>query len=111
MKRYDVRVTIQAQEDVFSYAKYIRDELLNPQAAEKFVNDMRKAVNSLDSMPKRNPLVDEEPWHSMSVYKMVARGYLVYYWIEENTAQVHVTGVVYGRRSQIDQLADMDFEQ
>lgn len=111
MKRYEVRLTTQAQEDIFSYAEYVRDELLNPQAARKFVLDMRKAVNSLETMPQRNPLMDEEPWHSMSVHKMAVRGYLVYYWVEEETAQVHVTGIVYGRRNQMDQLADMDFEQ
>ena len=111
MKQYEVRLTTQASGHILDYAGYIQNELLNPQAAGRFVNDIRAAVKSLSQMPQRNPLVDEEPWRSMGIYKLVVRGYLVYYWIDDETEIVHVTGVVYGKRNQINQLADMDFEQ
>lgn len=109
MKKYTVKMTLQAQEQVLAYAEYIQNELMNPQAARKFVNDMRKAVKSLADMPQRNPLTEEEPWRSMGIHKMAVRGYIVYYWIEEETETVHVTGVVYERRNQINILSDMDF--
>lgn len=111
MKQYEVRSTIQANEHVLDYAEYIQNELFNPQAARKFVNDIRAAVKSLSQMPQRNPLTEEEPWRSMGIHKMVVGGYIVYYWIEEDAGVVHVTGVVYGKRNQIEQLADIDFEQ
>lgn len=111
MKQYEVRSTIQANEHVLDYAEYIQNELFNPQAARKFVNDIRAAVKSLSQMPQRNPLTEEEPWRSMGIHKMVVRGYIVYYWIEEDAGVVHVIGVVYGKRNQIEQLADIDFEQ
>lgn len=111
MKQYEVRLTTQANEHVLDYAEYIQNELLNPQAARKFINDIRAAVKSLSQMPQRNPLTDEEPWRNMGIRKMVVRGYIVYYWIEEGSKIVHVTGVVYGKRNQTEQLADIDFEQ
>ena len=111
MKQYEVRSTKQANDHVLDYAEYIQNELLNHQAARKFVNDIRIAVKSLNQMPQRNPLTEEEPWRSMEVRKMVVRGYIVYYWIEEEIKVVHVIGVVYGKRDQAKQLADMDFEQ
>lgn len=110
MKQYQVRMTVQAEENILEYAEYIMTELLNPQTAVKFVEDMRLAVKSLSFMPQRNPLVDEEPWRKMGIYKMVVRGYIIYYWVDNEMETVHVTGVVYGKRNQEEQLTAMDFE-
>lgn len=41
---------------------------------------------------------------------MVARGYLVYFWVEEQMETVHVVAVIYGRRDQLAQLLKMDSE-
>lgn len=79
MRRYTVRLTKQASNQILEYAAYIRNELLNPQAARKFVKELHEAVAGLDTMPQRHPLLEEEPWHSQGVRKMVARGYLVYF--------------------------------
>ena len=111
MKQYEVRSTKQANDHVLEYAEYIQNVLLNPQAARKFVNDIRMAVKGLNQMPQRNPLTCEEPWRSMDIRKMEVRGYIVYYWIDEENKVVHVTGVVYGKRDQIEQLANIDCEQ
>lgn len=110
MERYEVRVSTQAREDILSYTEYIRDELLNRQAAEKFVRDMWTAIKSLDHMPKRCPCTEEEPWHSLEVRKLIVRGYYIYYWIDEEAHTVTATGVVYGRMDQVKQLARMDFD-
>ncbi len=110
MKQYQVRMTVQAEDNILEYAEYIKTELMNPQAAAKFVEDMRSAVKSLSLMPQRNPLTDEEPWRKMGIYKMVVRGYLIYYWVDHETETVHVTSVVYGKRNQAEQLAAMDLE-
>lgn len=110
MNQYAVRMTLQAEEHVLKYAEYIKYELMNPQAAVKFVNDMREAINSLARMPQRNPLTDEEPWRDMGFRKMTVRGYIIYYWIEDAAAIIHVTGIVYEKRNQAEQLAVMDLE-
>lgn len=111
MKLYKVRMTKQANEHVLSYADYIQNILLNPQAARKFVNDIRAAVKSLGYMPQRNPLIEEEPWRSRGIHKMAVRGYIIYYYVQEESETVLVFGIVYGKRNQIEQLTDMNFEQ
>lgn len=90
------------------YASYIQNELLNPQAAIKFVKDLREAIAGLDTMPQRHPQLEEEPWRRQGVRKMLIRGYLVDFWVEEQTAVVHVIAVIYGRRDQFAQLQKMD---
>lgn len=37
MKKYQVKVTLQANEQLLEYALYIQNELYNPQAAKKFL--------------------------------------------------------------------------
>ena len=110
MKQYTVMLTKQASNQILEYAAYIQNELLNPQAARKFVKDLREAVAGLDTMPQRHPLLEEEPWRNQGVRKMVARGYLVYFWVEEQMETVHVVAVIYGRRDQLAQLLKMDSE-
>ncbi len=109
MKKYEVRSTTQANKHILDYAEYIQDELLNPEAARKYVNDIRTALKSLCEMPQRNPLT-EEPWRSKGIHKMMVRGYIIYYWIEENAGVVYVIGIVYEKRNQIEQLAEMDLK-
>lgn len=108
MKQYTVMLTTQASNQILEYASYIQNELLNPQAAKKFVKDLREAIAGLDTMPQRHPLLEEEPWRSQGVRKMIVRGYLVYFWINEQTAVVQVIAVIYGQRDQLAQLLKMD---
>ena len=108
MKQYTVMLTTQASNQILEYASYIQNELLNPQAAKKFVKDLREAIAGLDTMPQRHPQLEEEPWRSQGVRKMIVRGYLVYFWINEQTAVVHVIAVIYGQRDQLAQLLKMD---
>lgn len=69
MKQYEVRVTAQAENHMLEYAEYIQNELVNPQAAVKFIKDIQKAVSSLAQMPQRNPLTDEEPFaHGFRIF-------------------------------------------
>lgn len=55
-------------------------------------------------------LTEEEPWHSMGIHRMTVGEYLVYFWIDEPEKKVQVTAVVYGRRDQREQLANMEME-
>ena len=108
MKQYTVMLTTQASNQILEYASYIQNELLNPQAVRKLVKDLREAIAGLDTMPQRHPQLEEEPWRSQGVRKMIVRGYLVYFWINEQTAVVHVIAVIYGQRDQLAQLLKMD---
>ena len=61
-------------------------------------------------MPFRHQLVDEEPWKTEGVRRVIVKNFYVYYWTNEEKEEVHVTAVVYGRRDQVKQLEEMDME-
>lgn len=110
MKKYQVKVTLQANEQLLEYALYIQNELYNPQAAQKFLEDIHNAVDNLDHSPNRHPLTEEEPWHSMGIRMAVVRGYLVYFWVDDETDTVHVIAVIYEKRDQAEQLSKINIE-
>ena len=110
MEEYEVRITPQAREQIAEYALYIRDELLSPMAANKYVQDMYKAIRSLSAMPKRLNLIAEEPWRTEGVRKLITRGYYIYFWIDESQNTVTVFGVVYGKMEQVNQLLNLELK-
>ena len=61
-------------------------------------------------MPKRHSLVDEEPWRSEGVRKIVVKNFLIYFWVDDENMRVQVTAVIYAKRNQLVQLAKMDWE-
>ena len=107
---YQVKITEQAQEQMWKIAHYIAVELAAPDAALRLLDVLEDAIASLTQFPNRIPLTEEEPWHSQGVHKMPIKNFLVYFWVDEDACKVQVTAVIYDRRDQIQQLSQMDME-
>lgn len=75
-------LTKQASDQILEYAAYIQNETINPQAARKFVKDLREAVAGLDTMPQRHRLLEEKRggvnasarWSSVNIWFVFGRG-------------------------------------
>lgn len=59
------------------------------------MDKLEKSIMALTEFPERYQLIDEEPWRSESVRKIVVNNFLVYYWINTQERKVHVTAVIY----------------
>lgn len=64
-------------------------------------------IGSLAHMPARNRWVDQEPWHSCDVHKIIVKNFYVYFRIDEPASTVFVLMVIYDRRSQLKALSHM----
>ena len=64
----------------------------------------------MSSFPKKHALIDEEPWRTEGVRKIVVKNFLIYYWVDDDNNRVQVIAVIYSRRDQIRQLSNMDME-
>lgn len=109
--QYEVKLTPQAVEQIQETVSYISHILLEPEIARRWVDFLQQEISSLNSMPARFPLTEEEPWHSYGIRKMTVKNFLVYYWIDEEKKAVTVTAVIYGRRDQLAALLDMHFHE
>lgn len=89
-------------------AHYISYDLMAPEAADNLLDDLKASILKLSVLPKKYPLIEEEPWRSEGVRKIVVKNFLVYYWIDEEYNKVQVTVVIYSKRDQIKQLKNME---
>ena len=105
--RYEVKLTAQAIEQIEETIQYISKILLAPEIARKWADVLQCKIGELDSMPSRYPLIEEEPWRTKGIRKMLVKNFLVYYLVDEENKTVWVTAVIYGRRDQISALLDM----
>ena len=107
---YQVKLTNNALSQLKDAIAYISKVLLEPEIARRWSERIKKEILSLDHMPFRYPLVDEAPWRAEGIRKMAVENFIVYYWVNEKTATVWITAVVYGRRDQLSVLRNMPKE-
>lgn len=106
--KYEIKVTRQVLEQMREIAHYISYDLMAPEAADNLLDDLKASILKLSVLPKKYPLIEEEPWRSEGVRKIVVKNFLVYYWIDEEYNKVQVTAVIYSKRDQIKQLKNME---
>lgn len=71
MNEYEVRVTRQALEQIKEIVHYISNDLMAPDAAHNLPDKMKAEITKLSSFPKKHDLIDEEPWRTEGVRKVV----------------------------------------
>lgn len=104
VKQYEVVILPEAQEDIRSIVLYIATDLQAVDAALGLEEAFQQAIRSLNKMPERYQAVDEEPWHSANVRRMVVENFYVYYWVLKSEPKVEVLTVMYIARDQREQL-------
>lgn len=110
MKEYEVRVTRQALKQMKEIVHYISNDLMSPDAADNLLDKFRTEILKLSTFPKKHALIEEEPWRTEGIRKIVVKNFLIYYWVDDDNSRVQVTAVIYSRRDQICQLANMNME-
>lgn len=100
MRTYDVIVTPDARNDLAAVRDYIAGELGSPESARSVLHSLRDTVASLGAMPTRVRPIDEEPWHTRGVHRILSGNFFVYYRIDEECGVVYVLNVMYARGSQ-----------
>ena len=108
MDKYKVRLTKHAIRQFDNIVDYILNVLQSPTTALNLANALEHAIQSLELMPSRTPFVEEEPWHSRKIHKLLVKNYFVYYWIDEYNLKVQVTCICNTRMDQAKQLKNMD---
>ena len=61
-------------EEIVDYISY---ELSAPEAAHNLLDKMEENIMDLYVFPERYPLVDEEPWRTENVRKIVVENFLI----------------------------------
>lgn len=103
---FDVSYSAEARQDLRDIYEYIAYELLAPEAAAGQTERIMKAAHSLEQMPMRHRLYEEEPWHCQGLRVLLVDNYLVFYLPDETSATVSIIRIMYGGRDINKQLND-----
>ena len=82
--------------------------ILTPDAEEDLV-ELRE-IGSLSELPARYKPVDDEPWHSRGIRRIIVNNFFVYYRIDEEGRRVYMLNVIYARRDQLRVLEQMNID-
>ena len=98
MEEYKVIIDSNAEKDLISILSYISNSLKEPQIAKRIFQSIRKQVLSLNKLPYRFEVINEEPYASMGIRKIPVENYTAFYCIDEENKTVHVFRILYNRR-------------
>ena len=90
--------TFRARQDLRDIYEYIAFTLLVPETASKITDKIMEMIWTLDSMPERNPLYKEKPWHSRGVRFLPVNNYLIFYIMDHSADMVSIARIMYGGR-------------
>ncbi len=110
MDSYKIIITPDAEEDLVELRNYIADVLLARDTARNYIRTIRKEIGSLSELPARYKPVDDEPWHSRGVRRIIVNNFFVYYRIDEEHKRVYILNVIYARRDQLRVLEQMNID-
>ena len=77
--------------------------MCQPEAASRQINHNMEEIRSLEFMPMRYKLYEEEPWNSI----LPVDNYLVFYLVNEANGVVNIVHVMYGGRDISKQFHDI----
>lgn len=104
---FRIDYSIVARHDIREIYQYIAYHLCQPEAASRQINHNMEEIRSLEFMPMRYKLYEEEPWNSMGLRVLPVDNYLVFYLLNEVNGVVNIVHVMYGGRDISKQFHDL----
>ena len=98
--RYTYVLTESAEADVDEAFNYIANELVNPDAASAFADELEEKLEEVCKTPKAGRPVHNPYLKRDDIRRILVKNYIAYYLIDEEAAKIVVLRVVYNRRDQ-----------
>lgn len=107
---WNVVYTAGARRDLRRIYEYIAYDLLAPETAVGQIRRIIKEIRTLDELPMRFRLYDEEPWCSVGLHFFPVDNYLVFYLPDEPNNTVSIVRIMFSGRDVRRQLNETKIE-
>lgn len=87
----------QAKQDLRNIYEHIAYILCLPDTAKNQVKKIMDAVKSLNEMPLRHKLYDDDPWYSQGLRFFPVDNYTIFYLYDEYSNTVMIVRIMYSR--------------
>ena len=98
MKRYTVEIADEARDAIRAHVRHVTVELRSPENAQRWLNRVFKAADSLQEMPTRYSRDERQSrWRGEDVYRLTfERTCVMLYVVDEVTDRVRILSFRYG---------------
>lgn len=98
MEHYAVHLSGAAKDDIRNLYAYVDGVLCDHERAVRLYGAVKRAVLSLQTMPKRRSLVADDEFAAMGIRSLEVERHLVFYIVQDIPQTVVVLRVLHGRR-------------
>lgn len=105
---FQIEFTKKAKEDLNEIYSYIAFTLLSPDVAKEMYYSIIKGIQSLDELPLRNAVMNDEPWKSLGLRKCFIKNYTAFYLVDETNPRVRIVRIMYSGRDIQKQLSETE---
>jgi plasmid stabilization system protein ParE len=95
---YRVELSQFACDAIYEYVRFIAIERQSPLSAERWLQKIWQAVDSLETLPHRCPLAPENEHRQYEIRMRVVGDYLLLYTVDEAAKTVQIIGFRHGHR-------------
>lgn len=95
MDKYTVKLYARAYQDMDDIYTYIAEHLLEPGTALNMVNELEKAIFSLEQMPERGALRRTGAYANGDYRQLFVKNYVIVYRVLKENREVHIITVRY----------------
>ena len=99
-ERFTYVLTETAEADVDEAFDYIANELVNPDAASAFADELEEKLEEVCNTPKAGRPVHNPYLKRDDVRRLLVKSFVVYYLVNEKEEKIVILRVVYNRRDQ-----------
>ena len=107
---FQIEFTKSAKEDLNDIYSYIAFHLLSPDVAVNMYHSIIDGIRSLDQLPLRNAVMNDEPWKSRRLRRCFIKNYTAFYLVDEANQKVRIVRIMYSGRDIQKQLSESDFD-
>ena len=102
MKKYNIEYSKESKQDLVRIKQYIKNNLQEPEIAQKLIFKIREEINALKNAPEIYAIIDDDIIKRLEIRKLIVDNYIVFYRRKGNNIQI--VRVMYGRRNWINLL-------
>ena len=107
MREYQIKITRLAEKDLENLGDYIAEQLLNPEAAKKMIQGIRKQVDKLRVFPERYELDRDPVLKAKGIRMTYYRKYKIFYVVDVQDSIVYIVRILHTLANSRAQLYQM----
>ena len=99
---FSVEITSAALADAEAYVNYIRDDRVEPIAAEDWWNGLLDQIFSLETLPRRCPIIPEQQYFEDEMRHLIYASHRIIFSIDQHT--VTILRIYHGARKSLNAI-------